>query len=152
MRKLLYFSFIIFTLMLTDLCWAGDKKPRKKRKSKPAKNKVQRKTKPVLEIFTVTGVVSKTVVNDQEVYILTTPSGKIISLPAFKESGKEPAEGVPEEIDIREYENKKVAIFGKGFSRLVEKSSQRKISIKKIINIRIVAETDKKQDSATNTE
>lgn len=149
MKNFLLLGLLIIGLGLVDSAWAKEKKKRKPRKKKATKNKQVNKIKPIPGMFTVTGLVSKTVINDKEVYILTSRSGSIVNLPAPKEPKKEPAEDAPEEINIAEYLEKRVTIFGKGFSRTVKNSPNPVVSIKEIINILEVTAKDEKKEQAT---
>lgn len=145
MKNILFLVLLIISLSFVASAWGKEKK-RKNSRKKAKKTKIVTKVKPVPGMFTVTGVVSKTVIDDKEIYILTSRSGDIVALPTPKAPKKESVEDAPEAINITEYLNQRVSIFGKGFSRVVKNSLNPKVSIKEIINIRIVSKENEEKD------
>lgn len=139
MKNLILLVFLIFGLTFFNTVNA-EEKPRKMPK-KEAKGK---KTKPQLVALTVTGIISKTEIEenkDQTGYILTSPSGNIVTLPDPQKlmNPKKTAEGeAPEPINLDDFLDVKVTIFGKGFTRQAKDGN--KVSLKEIISIQKVTE------------
>lgn len=133
MKKLILLGFLFFGLIFISDLNAGEKPRKIPKKEKKAKN-----TKPQLVVLTVTGIISQNEENkDQVSYILTSPSGEIISLPTPDKlmNPKKGAEGVPPEaINLEDFKDVRVTIFGKGFAKQ-QKNGQNNVSIKEIISI-----------------
>lgn len=137
MKNLILLGFLLFGFSFFNTINA-EENPRKM----PRKEAKGKKTKPQLVAITVTGKISKAEIEgnkDQIGYILTSPAGNIVSLPDPQKllNPKKNEEGdTPEPINLDDFLDVKVTIFGKGYTRQVKDGN--KVSLKEIISIRKV--------------
>ena len=127
MKKLIIVGLFLFCLIIVNAEVKAGKDKRKRTKAKPQ-----------LILLTVTGIISKSEEagkDGKSIYILTSPSKNIVSLPSLKIS-KKTKEGAAPVINLNDFIDLRVTIVGKGYARLHK--GKQKVSIKKIIGIRKV--------------